>query len=468
MRFFLCFVALLLVPNALLAEVDSPIEKEDFARGYALAVEKDGAFFSIELPDDLYKTVRSGSYKDVAVFDSLGNRVAHSIDENIGKAMPGIQKEIPFFPLHSPTNGEDISDLAMKVVRDEKGTIITVDASAGMLSSGKNSAIATYLLDLSEVEQKIESLEFFWAQEKLSDSLIHRVNIKQSNDLERWSTLVMGAALADLRFGDQRVIKRFVKLGKGVKKYLKLTWSDKSGLNLVKVVGHSGEVVSVTDRQWAQLGEGVKSVEDGNNSLIFTSPYHLQVSNLQIDFKEKNSLAGLIVESRKDENGRWTKRCRGLFYKLSVDTESFTNELCSFSTTGDKQWRVRFVSGSESDLQNMESMQLSLGWLPVELHFIAQGKKPYLLAYGSGRVAAMDQANAIPGIKQVIPDNSFEKIQGKVVLKEPVILGGEKALLPPEEPLAWKKWILWGVLIAGVGFLGYMVRSLLLDMRKEG
>jgi hypothetical protein len=279
---------------------------------------------------------------------------------------------------------------------------------------------------------------------------------------------VDGAVLADLKFGDQRVKKRFVKLGKSVKKYLKLGLSEKSNLNLTKVVGHSAKVVLETDRQWAHLGEGIKGVEGGNNSLVLTSPYHLRISTLQIDFNEKNSLAELIVESRKNENGRWTKRCQGLFYTLSVDTESFTNELCSFSTTCDKQWRVRFLSGSESDLQNMESMQLSLGWLPVELHFIAQGKKPYLLAYGSGRVAAMDQSLAIPGIKQVIPDNSFEKVQGKVVLKEQVILGGEKALLPPKKPLAWKKWILWFVLLTGVGFLGYMVRSLVVDMRKEG
>jgi len=456
----------LLFPAVLWAGEERPVTSSDFAKGYTLTVQKEGLFYQIDLPEDLYKTIRSDVYRDIAVFNAAGQRVTHTIEKKIPGDTVVVPQEVSFFPVHYDMRGDESSGLAFKVVRDSGGTIITVDSSSYSSNNNEDTPVGSYLLDLSGVEKKVRSIEFFWEESVPESSIIHRLTLQQSNNLESWTDVTKDAALAVLKFGDEQIEKRSIAIGGRVGKYLRLIWAGKKGFTLTKVIVHSGETSLPLEHNWVQLGPGEKSSEGEQKNVLYTSSYHLPVTSLKVDFSQKNSLAGLLVESRKDEQALWQKRCNGLFYKLSIETDIFENELCTFRETGDKFWRVRPMAGYNNSELKLSSAHFSLGWLPVQVQFLAQGEGPYLLAYGSGEQAARDQSLGFSSLKEVIPDKSFEKTRGVVEVGVPVILGGDKALLPPKEPFAWKRWILWFVLIAGVAVLAYMVRTLLEDMKK--
>jgi len=59
------------------------------------------------------------------------------------------------------------------------------------------------------------------------------------------------------------------------------------------------------------------------------------------------------------------------------------------------------------------------------------------------------------------------RITGQARLGKKVTLGGEEALQPPTPARPWKKWLLWTVLVLGVGLLAIMAKNLIGEMKKE-
>nr|WP_250327076.1 DUF3999 family protein [Morganella morganii] len=76
-------------------------------------------------------------------------------------------------------------------------------------------------------------------------------------------------------------------------------------------------------------------------------------------------------------------------------------------------------------------------------------------------------------LSQLLPGNNLnsqDAIPRADVSEKVVTLGGEAKLLPEPEappPFAWKTWLLWGVLVAGVVILGLFAVRLLKEMKTE-
>ena len=74
MRYFFAAVILIFSAGRLMA---ADITSSDFAGGYYLEVDKKSAVYSIELPEDVYHTVKSADLRDVRVFNGAGEVVPH-------------------------------------------------------------------------------------------------------------------------------------------------------------------------------------------------------------------------------------------------------------------------------------------------------------------------------------------------------------------------------------------------------
>ena len=109
---------------------------------------------------------------------------------------------------------------------------------------------------------------------------------------------------------------------------------------------------------------------------------------------------------------------------------------------------------------------LQLGWSPSELIFLGRGAQPFLLAFGSGRLAGLDKNND-DMIFQAMRTESGNRITSGARLGKRITLGGDLALQPPASARPWKKWLLWTVLVLGVCLLAVMARNLIGEMKKE-
>jgi hypothetical protein len=461
MRFFLALSILLISAGLSMAGNFAP---NDFAAGYKLEVDKEGdAIYSVELPEDLYKTVQSSDLRDVRIFNGAGEVVPHDF-RNV-ETDPATLRDtwtIPFFPLLKESKSNDQAEFSLQVSRDPAGTIVNIQSDP--VKDVDNRKISGYLLDLSNLKPAVSELEFQW--EKDTDSSVFTVNIEQSNDLVRWIPLVQEATLADLQFGGQQVERKTIQLPRQPQQFLKLTWQESNRpLSLTEVSGFSQVIEGRRKYRWLSLDGGVVSKKDDQLIIDFKTNYRLPVSNVQIQFPEKNSIAVLSVQTRSDMDKGWRTRCEQVFHDLNFEGTAIQNEPCSFHPTAETLWRVVVKQDGAGLHSGSRQPTLQLGWLPTDLLFVGRGNPPYLLAFGNGKLAQQDKQTDDGMLLQTIRMTSPQQAIGVATLGERVNLAGDSALQGPGKSLPWKKLLLWAVLLLGVGLLAYMARSLIKEMK---
>lgn len=460
MRYVLALLILLTSGKLLVA---GDIAPSDFAEGYNLEVDKEGAIYSIEIPEDVYHTVQSSDLRDMRIFNGAGEVVPHGIRKV--ETDPATLRDtwaVPFFPLFQDIKSSDQSEFSFQVSRDRAGTIVNIQSDP--VKNVDNRKVSGYLLDLSSLKQAVSELEFQW--DKDTDSSVFTVNIEQSNDLVHWTSLVKKATLVNLQFDGRQVERKTVHLPRQPQQYLKLTWQESSGsLSLIKISGFSQVIEGRRKYRWLSLDMGTISKNDDQLRMDFKTNYRLPVSSLQIQFPEKNSIAGLSVQSRTNTDTDWRTRCEQLFHDLTLDGTAIQNDPCSFQPVSDPLWRIVVKQDGAGLQSGNKALTLQLGWLPSELLFVGRGAPPYLLAFGSGKLAREDKQTDDGMLLQAIRMKPHDQAIGVAMLGEKVNLSGDLALKSPKKPLPWKKLLLWAVLLSGVVLLAFMARSLIKEMK---
>ncbi len=463
MRYLSALLLLFFWSGQLMAE---DISSSDFAAGYYLEVDQTGAFYSLELPEDVYRTVQSSALGDIRIFNAAGEVVPHEFRPVKTDPTALREKEnLPFFPLFQTNTPGDSAELSLQISRDKAGAVVNIKPAPA--EAADEQKISGYLLDLSGLKQTASELEFSWQKE--TDSSLFSVHIEQSDDLQRWSPLVHRATLADLQFAGEQVTRRTVSLPRPPLKYLKLTWQESGPLlNLSGVTSYSQMLQARRRHHWVSLGNGVAQEKDDRLLIDFATTYKLPTGSVQIRFPEINSLARLAIQSRPASGNEWRTRCEQVFYNLSFAGTSIENEPCRFPATADPLWRVVVQQDGAGLRTGHGALTLQLGWPSRELLFVGRGEPPYLLAFGSGRLA---QQGAQPSqsqgmLLQTITTQSPSPVIGYATIGKRILLGGDAALQSPVKPPPWKKWLLWAVLLLGVGLLAYMVRVLTKEMNK--
>ncbi len=461
MRYFFAAVILIFSTGQLMA---ADITSNDFATGYYLKVDKKSAVYSLELPEDVYHTVKSADLRDVRVFNGAGEVVPHEFRTIETPATTLRDKNnIPFFPLFQSNALNDLAEFSLQVSRDTTGAIVNIKSDP--VSDKNPQEITGYLLDLSGLKQAASELEFYW--QKDIDSSVFVVSIEQSSDLVRWTPLVYSATLADLQFGGQQVERRTISLPRQPLEYLKLSWQkSRWPLKLTEITSYSKVIEARRKYRWVSLSN--EDILEKNDRLLldFETNYRLPTSSVQVRFPETNSIAGFSIQSRDAADAGWTTRCEQVFYDLSFEGEALRNKPCYFPSTADTLWRIVVKQDGAGLRSGKRRVTLQLGWQPSELIFISRGAPPFLLAFGSGKIAQEDKDPSAEMLVLAMQQETPPPVIGSAKLDKRIRLGGEMALQSPVKPPPWGKWFLWTVLLFGVGGLAFMARSLVKEMKK--
>lgn len=130
-------------------------------------------------------------------------------------------------------------------------------------------------------------------------------------------------------------------------------------------------------------------------------------------------------------------------YHLQTAAGTVRSDAESAGSLAGRQWLLQFNQPLASEL----APRLEVAWQPVDVYFIAQGRAPFRLMFGSAA------AKAIPAMQ--LDDNLMagaEKVQVGEVAKLSVPDAGAA--------VNWLVWLLWAVLGGSVVFLLWMARRL--------
>lgn len=458
-------VFLLILLNLACPALAGAPSAQDFAYGFLLDTEGDGALYSLVVPDEVYRNVQRADLGDVRVLNSSGEVVPHVLRASFEKeAELRSEGNVPFFPFVEPAEGAKGAGVGITAKRGGDGMIISIDNGTATLRGDKG--IKSYLLDLSGLKWEPGTLEFVWTR---GDLPYATVRLQQSDDLIHWRPLIDRATLADLEYNGYRVAQKNIVLPVKPYKYLRMNGDMGQRLpDLQKVTALSKKMAIRQQRRWLSLGKGAVVHDEARTLIDFSSEFHLAATGVRLHLPETNSMIRASVQSRSGLKNPWISRCTAVFYSLKIGGSGLENDVCFFGQTTDSQWRLEIIEDG-AGLENPErAPTLELGFLPAELIFVARGKAPFTLAYGNGRLAGDSRSSATEMILQAVSGKEAGQLVRPAVLRERRELGGKGALETPPPPLPWKKWLLWAVLVSGICLLAFMVRHLHREMRARG
>lgn len=195
-------------------------------------------------------------------------------------------------------------------------------------------------------------------------------------------------------------------------------------------------------------------------TLVFDSERLAPIGYARLRLPHENSSARITLESRDGEKSRWRQRWTGETYLIVTPEQRRESPPARFAPTTDRHWRVR-VHNSQ---QSYRGVILELGYRPTRVRFLAQGPRPYTLAFGSRR-AEPAPAAACDALLADVGASERAKLIAEGFSSSPRALGGDTALqaLPRKTPV--RLVVLWSVLIVGVALLVAMALSLLRRIR---
>lgn len=442
--------SLLLILLAPAAAVAVAAERPgDYAHGLPLATPGQEPFYRVELPFDVHARARA-DLRDVRVFNAAGEAVPLAIVP-VRPLAPDYRPEhqdVPFFPLPpGSSRGDAALDLT---VSGQDGRIISLRSRAAATTAA---ATTRAVLDLSHVNGDVIGLDLEWQPPagNYSDS----VRLEASQNLRDWRP-VAEAALVDMRYGNQQLAQRHIDLPRDRYRYLRLSAGTAlPALTHARVMLPSA-LPPPSLLRWREV-VATPGKQDGDYE--FDLGAALVVEQLKVTLPEANTVAPARFEARARRDDDWRPVAAQTLYRITQAGQALTSPALEPGLVAGRYWRLR-VDARAGGL-GAQPPVLQAGWRPQQVVFVARGQGPWQLAWGrhSATAAQLPLDTLLPGYKAGDENRLAAAAPGT-----PVDLGGRDVPAAGAEerpPADWKRWLLWAVLLAGVGALAVMARSLL-------
>jgi len=439
--------------------------KDDFAYGYEVMTNGQSAIYSLDLNETIYKGLTHHDRRDLRVFNNDNEIVPHLIRSKEKKATQATSPvKLAFFPIYknTPSDTLDAVSQRIRINTNAQGAIIDLNYAENKKTTP---LLAGYIIDISSIIKEHakskplpDKLTVNWKNS--NPNFIKTVRLEGSNDLSRWHNVVSKATLSNMQWQHHTLIQRDITLPVRLPRYLRLSWRQEStasneALDITSLVAHFPDSTQSQKRRWTML-RSIRNVDDA--TYLFNSESVLPVDRLNVQLSDNNSLLNVKIESAPTKKGPWYKRYQGLIYNLQFSQNNLRNPNIHISGTTHRHWRVQLLD-YEGELN--EQPLLQLGWLAEELLFVANGKPPFILAYGSALTDIKKQDDALYTLLKLTPDSAQAAQLGRKIE-----LGGAIKLKKSPAPLDWKNYILWVVLVSGVGLLGFLVLRLYRQMAQ--
>ena len=435
---------------ALGAHAETP---SDFAYRIPLTTDASAPFFRIDLPPAVYEGVVRRDLGDLRVFNGEGAPVAFAfLPRPASVREAGANFELPFFPLRAESGRQGLADVAISIRRTSAGTTVDLATRDGKPIPAER--LAGYLIDASNASEPIAALTL---PLRSGANVMTRVRIDASDDLAGWRTIIAGAPLLALEFGERRLTRERIEIAPTTAKYLRVAFEPGQPVaELAEIRGEARDRAVEAPRQWRDV-VGV-AVHNAPGTYEFDLGGTFPVDRVSLVLPEQNTVAPTELFVRASPKDEWRALASTVFYRLRQEGGEATNPPLALG--GDyRYWKARI--DPKSGGVGTEPPRLSFAWYPGVVVFTARGKGPFELAYGSARAATSALAidTLVPGYDRAKRDGaSFPSaVSGAVSV--------EQSGAALEVPIDAKRWLLWASLGLAAVVLGWMALSLSRQMR---
>jgi len=413
---------------------------DDFAYGIKIDVPAGTAVGAMSVPEQVYASAYRRDLGDIRVFNADGEPVPHMIRYAQTQPADAPWRPLAFFPL--PQEAPPAAGGYRVYVRTgPDGAVVSVDPQS---FDAPTEPARSYLIDLSRVGRGLAQLRLEWRGGETG--LMSTLAVDASDDLVAWTSIQQRAAISDIRYAGRRLLSNILTLTPNAQRYLRLRQLDSGpAVSLVRIDGRVQPEGRTAIRVFLKI-DG-QPVPGSPGVFEYHGTGAFPVDRVNLIFDQANSMAEAELESRSDSKAAWTRRAKGLFYRIDVDDTPMTSAPQAVPISTDRYWRLT-VDASDSTIGSAVP-RLEVGYRPHDLFFVARGSSPFTLAFGSAAVEPLtvNVAALFDGIGRH-RENGFE---GWVMPHgSPLVLGGPQRLSPMPKPLPMRRIILWSVLLAGV------------------
>jgi hypothetical protein len=435
----------------------------DFESRYELDASLEGRIYRVRLTPEVFRGVRRSYRQDLAVFDAEGNplpfltrdvAVPYSADvgPDDGAAHGDKRERIPFFTLPGAARAE--SPMTGVTVRTGNyGQIIDI-RNDGVPKPAE--ADGRFLIDLSGLtEISGDRTAGYRLEIELGgeDDVMTHAEVYASDNLKDWRAAAERAPIIRLRSGENTLSSAFIEIASGPAKYMMLALNEP--------VPVSGMFISVMERRETVTIEDDSSAfagrrETDGTAFIYDTWGAFPVRRVNFVLREPGIFKA-SVSSRS--SGDWLSHGGMELSFIKNDSGERRNEAIQIRETGGRYWRLE----TRGSLPSVPEMRVY--WRPKELVFMAQGKGPYILAFGC-------KEPLVPLSNPGLMESAIEGIDAGDIL-EAGITGAASAVSvtpPPEENAAveskWPQYMVWAVLTASALLLSWMAWRLIILYRR--
>lgn len=442
----LIFVALmgLIAARSAIAQ-DKP---GDFTAHVPLSLSGDGPWYRVDLPLAVQLGARQANLGDLRVFDANGQAQAYALVKGEFQSRENQRPQsVKWFALYSTADAADTPP-TVRVQRSAGGTVVEVSPQ-NQIEAGEE-VLRGWLLDTSTISAPLERLTLDWDAQRQG---FQRFSIEASDDLQHWQSWGEGQ-LARLSFSDELVEQRDIALPGKSARYLRLLWISPHTAPALK----AAQLVSrSTDRAelplvWSQPLTGILSKP---GQYTWQLPNGLAVERIKVQVSQANTLAPVTLYGRSGNDKPWQGMGAGVMYRLTQNAQEMVQDEMPLSGRALDQLRLD-VDERGGGLGPI-APELRVAVRSQQLVFLAKGPGPFTLAVGSSSAisAELPLSTLIPAFTP----QTLASLGSGVLASTPIAFSS-----PPVVEAAgtdWKRIGLWGVLLLGVVFLGWMALSLL-------
>lgn len=429
----------------------------DYAQGVEIFSYESRPLVEVLVPDFVYQTATRNDLGDVRVFNAEGTAVPHAFCASPAAVQPVIQNaSLPVFDLQAPATSS--ANGATVEVETSAGTQVRVLEEGATPSATGETQTWAHVIDARSVSGMLRSIEFDWTSPDGASQA--SVRIEASEDLDQWRSVVAATTLLRVTREGQQLQRKVVPLPMQPYQYLRVVRTDGGpSLQLAAVIAEVMQQPQSVEPVWFSANP-VASANPGE--LLFDAARIAPVTYARLVLPHDNASVRVNLQSRPDEQAAWRDRWSGEFYSIVNENERRTSPPAEVDGDHDRYWRVVYSQASQA-LEPAPALEL--GYRPAKVRFLAQGAAPYTLAYGSRRAepAPIQQCGSLLA---GVSEKDLLQMIGEGSVGAPHSLGGEVAFKPLPKKTPVRLFILWGVLIVGVGVLVAMAFALLKRVRQ--
>ena len=419
---------------------------QDYAYGATLATSSASPWYRLEVPDSVYRQSRWPDLRDVRVFNQQGDSLPLTLQTQMIPSSVPQPVALRLFPLDiSPVSKEKESGEETVVLRGKGGVEITLQGEA------VKSFAQSWLLTLPEDQASslsVSQLRLNW--QTPAANWQGKLSVWSSQDLDAWRSENEGVTLMDLSSGEDKLRINTIDLNltmsaQGRRYLLLVAESAQKSLALTQV----DAIRQSTQPRPQQIELQGRADKVSDREVVWQWPQPQPFTSLKIDLNHEGVVPAELAW-RASEKGEWQPLKKEVLYNLRQQRPD------AIPLSGQPVQAIKMSVASANLLETLpEASGSREGQFIV---FNAQGKAPYLLAWGNGAA----NAAAVP-LDTLIPpalrkNDPVETLPWAKEQKE-VTLGGEARLTATsaaEQESRWKTLMVWGVLILGVVVLAGM------------